>query len=207
MAIAVCVVGLSGCGESQPEEVVMPEIVFVIAFQYPGVQKYVTDTFEGTAGYYITKEGEMRYFEIDITNNKELFEKQDYITMYDYAEILNINEIHPKITENSFDTEFEDISVEELVKKYKMLSKVRSSTKLEYMANSFCASYGATYVYGVKLNKDKQEEYILIADYDDTFFYKSNNEITKELANYLHEKFPIWSANSFIHLENKLKEK
>ncbi|MBD5145233.1 MAG: hypothetical protein HDT21_04880 [Ruminococcus sp.] len=157
----------------------MPDIVFVMYHYYPLEREYKTGNFIGTSGYYIEKTGEIKYFEFE--DEEPVFDyDNERITIEEYSNLRDIKKIHKKILENNFNTDYEPIQIEDLVDYHKYLLKINSKYKLEFNVSSVDIVLGLTCFYGVKINENKEEEYILIYEYGD-FYYDNDNKYAKKI--------------------------
>ncbi|MGN0609002.1 MAG: hypothetical protein ACI4J6_07330 [Oscillospiraceae bacterium] len=207
VSTAMCLSLLSGCSEAETANVVMPDIVFVIFFHYPEEIEYVTGTFIGTAGYYIDKNGEIKYFEFEDKEEPAFDYEKEYITMEEYSDLRKLDELTEKIKENSFDTDFDAIQKEKLISYYKKLLKIDPKNKLENTKNSLNAVFGLTCFYGVRINGNNEKEYLVAHEYGDFYYsFINNNYNVENLYKQLSEVFPEIEIHSFENKENKLRQ-
>ena len=207
MAIAVCVVGLSGCGESQTEEVEMPEIVFVASFHYPGVKDYLTGTFRGTAGYCVDKNGNIKYFEFEYPNDPAYDYEKECITIAEYSEMRKLSEFHKNVKASTIDTNFSAISQEDLSNYYKTSKKIKNKSKLQKAYTYIYHQGGGLRIYGVRKNADNIEEYVLIHESWTEFYYNKDNHAEKLYNSEFRDCFPVLSSTTFLNMDDKLNTK
>ena len=215
MAIAVCVVGLSGCGESPPEETEttvetttlettakyseeeleqmaqnMPEIVFVMSHHYDN---------SNIVGYYVTNTGEIKLYDFRQIAPDETYEILD---VYDRLEEAVCSEIKPSeyiksksesmyqeqsITSNHLET----VSRDMLIQNYKKLLLVDTDSDYEITENIFNETQGYNSVYGIRSNKDEKKEIILLMSYEE-YVFRRYDDYTIDLYNWIYygECFP-----------------
>ncbi|MBQ6944072.1 MAG: hypothetical protein IJN43_07030 [Ruminococcus sp.] len=213
MAIAVCVVGLSGCGESQTEETTsetttevttakyseeeleqmaqnMPEIVFVMSHHYDN---------SNIVGYYVTNTGEIKLYDFRQIAPDETYEILD---VYDRLEEAVCSEIKPSeyiksksesmyqeqsITSNHLET----VSRDMLIQNYKKLLLVDTDSDYEITENIFNETQGYNSVYGIRSNKDEKKEIILLMSYEE-YVFRRYDDYTIDLYNWIYygECFP-----------------
>lgn len=192
---------------SGDSEIVLPDIVFVAVFHYPEEIQYLSGTFIGTAGYYIDKNGEIKYFEFQDEENPIFDIEKDiekgYTTMEEYIELRNLNEFHQKIREICIDTEFAPVTKSDLTESYNILLKINKKTKLGLEKDNLGTLWGTAYFYGVRINENNAEEYILIHE-DGDYYYINDNRYAKKLTSRLYEKFSVTYAAAFKNKSNKL---
>ena len=189
-ALAFATVLSLSCCVGGDDDIVLPDIVFVAYFHYPEKSKYLSGEFIGTSGYYIDKNGEIKYFEFE-DETEPLFEKES-ITIEEYSDLRNIEELHKRISEIGIDTNIEPLSQEDFKKYYKELSKIEKDTKLKCEGSYITITCGSTCFYGVRIN-DNKEEYIQIYEGGDTF-YLNDDKYAKSLFNHLTYFFPETAA-------------
>ncbi len=188
---------------SDYSEVVLPDIVFVAVFHYPEEIQYLSGTFIGTAGYCIDKNGEIKYFEFQ-DEEKPIFDiEKGYTTIEEYTELRNLNELHKKIREICIDTEFDPVMKSDLMESYNMLLKINKKTKLGLEKDMLNTLWGTSYFYGVRINENNAEEYILIHEHGD-YYYINDNRYASKLTSRLYKKFPVECATDFQVKSNKL---
>ena len=204
MAIVLCVVGLSGCGESKTEEMEMPEIVFVLSFHYPGVKDYLTGTFKGTAGYCIDKNGDMKYFEFEYPDDPAYEYEKECITVEEYSEIRKLSEFHENVKANIIDTKFPSINKEELLDYYKLLKKIKSKNELKLAYTYAYHQGGLVRIYGVRKEKDNTEKYILIKESWDVLYNNQDSYSEKLYNSKLTNYYPTLSGFEFFNMDDKL---
>lgn len=183
---------LSGCdssvNQSADNDIVLPDIVFVKYLYYPGEQEYKTGTFEGTSGYYIDKNGYIKYFEFEDQEDRPFI--GDYngefveIDAEEYSTLRKLREFTEKIKQYGFDTQFDPIPKEDLVNYYKLLLKINSKENLKFESSYLCLVYGSYCFYGVRTNENNEEEYIVIYEGGD-MYYINENKYAKDLYNEL----------------------
>lgn len=179
MAIMVCVVGLSGCGESQTE-VEMPEIVFAAYNWSPSETEYETGTFIGVSGSLIDSNGNIKYFEFEETNEPYYNYDEESITMEMYSELRNMSEFHKKAVENSVDTDkYSAVSKEDLQEYYGMLEKIDTDTEMLCQGTLFPGINGLYCVYGVRINENNDVEYIPLMEIGENYYKTENNYAEK----------------------------
>lgn len=188
---------------SGDSEVVLPDIVFVAVFHYPYEMQYLSGTFIGTAGYCIDKNGEIKYFEFQDEENPIFELDKDYTTMEEYIKLRKLNELHKKIREICIDTEFAPVAKSDLTESYNMLLKINKKTKLGLEMDNLGTTWGTIYFYGVRINENNAEEYVLIHEFGD-YYYINDNRYAKKLTSRLYEKFPAASSTDFRAKSNKL---
>ena len=186
MAVAVCVVGLSGCGESPPEEVEMPDVVFVMYQYYPIEKEYSTGNFIGTSGCYIDKNGKIRRFEFEDEQNITGILENKNISMKNYFKTRNLDAFYEKVIENSYETEYSPIPKEDLLNCYKLLLKVDMESELNYQDPHVTAILGLYCIYGIRINEKNEMEYMMIHEFGDAF-YESNNKYSNKLYKQINE--------------------
>ena len=209
MAIAVCVVGLSGCGESQTEETTsetttevttakyseeeleqmaqnMPEIVFVMSHNYDG---------SNILGYYITNTGEIKLYDFRQISPNETYEIPDVyyrleeavcdeIAPYMYWDEISYQE--QLITKN----ELGKVSNLELIDKYKMLLQIDINS--DYIVFDSMLDLEESYKgYGIRNNSNNEKEFVLLLSHGKEI-YQSYDEYANELFSWLRfgELFP-----------------
>ncbi len=156
----------------------MPEIVFVTYYHFPDELEYKTGKFIGTSGYFIDKNGNIKYFEFE---NEEIacgflentVVDKDTNSIYDsYSEYSILQDLNKKIQENSFETDYEPISKEKLIGYYDSLFEI-SNTKIDTDTVRIPIDQGLSCLYGVRLDENNNEEYLLLNEHGDSYF---NNE-------------------------------
>ena len=208
LALAFAIVlSLSCCGGGD-KDIILPDIVFVRAHHYPSEEEYVTGKFIGTAGYYVDKNGVIFYFEFE-DEAKLIFEEKQ-VTIEEYADLRNIKELNKRIAEIGVATELEPVPKKDLINYYKSLSKIKKGTALELEKSITCIYSGTNYLYGVRINDNNEEEYILICE-DGDFYYHNNKRSARNLYGYLRDIMPSLFAYQRkdlpTYLEDELKNK
>ena len=191
-AMVFCIVfSLCGCKEEAISIDDMPEIVFVVYQLYN--DDYIDGEYAGKKyeGYYITRTGEIMFFEFneDIVSqygemNDELIQRfrNDKFTMTDLIQYNNVEEIHKKIAEYAVPSEYDRVSEEDMKKYYKTLLKVDINSKTKGVARHEDEYFGYTGCYGVRFNGDLNQQFIPIYELDQTSFIIKDRNCKK-----LHE--------------------
>ncbi len=188
---------LLGCGssvnQSTDNDIVLPDIVFVKYSYYPGEREYKTGKFTGTSGYYIDKNGYIKYFEFEDQEDRPFIGNYNgefvEIDVEEYSTLRKLSEFTEKIRQYSFDTQFDPIPKEDLVNYYKLLLKINSKENLKFESSNLCLVFGSDCFYGVRTNENNEEEYIVIYEGGDMYYINENkyaNDLYKELANVLY---------------------
>ncbi|MCH5348963.1 MAG: hypothetical protein J1E40_06545 [Oscillospiraceae bacterium] len=185
LALAFAVVlSLSCCGGGD-EDIILPDIVFVIC-DY-GYKRWDDAPYK-IQGYYIDKNGEIKYF--NITDDYEQRWPEFKITLDEYPDVRNIEELHKKITEAGVDTRLEPMPQEDLMNYYKSLMKINKKTKLEYWSNMTNTIVEFKFIYGVRINENNEEEYVLILEKGDgSYWSRDNSHVEKDLLRKLIDIF------------------
>ena len=180
MVIAVCLVGLSGCGQENSADIVMPEIVFAAYNWSPSETEYETGTFIGVSGSLIDSNGNIKYFEFEETNEPYYNYDEESITMEMYSELRNMSEFHKKAVENSVDTyKYSAVSKEDLQEYYGMLEKIDTDTEMLCQGTLFPGINGLYCVYGVRINENNDVEYSPLMEIGDNYYKTENNYAEK----------------------------
>ncbi|MBQ6944068.1 MAG: hypothetical protein IJN43_07010 [Ruminococcus sp.] len=188
MAVVLCVVGFSGCGESQTEEVEMPEIVFV---------KFYWDYTDIITGEYIDKYGCIRSFEFcdmelytELDNSYQKFSTVKKINQY--ADVRNIKKVHDLIVEQYKDitnnTENKTIDADVLKQYYVELLQVNINKKMISCSFYDNMERGWSSMYGIRKNENNSEEFVFIRDYGNAYL-TSKEKHTENLFYALHTVF------------------
>ena len=203
LSAIISVTLLTGCNKQ--EDVVMPDILFVICFRYPDEQEYLTGDFLGTAGYYVKSNGEIRYFEFEDKEEPIFDYKQESITMNEYLNDRKINAVHTKVTENSFETDFEIVTQEKIEQCYKLSMKIDENGIVSIPNTMFSpdAVLGLSYIYSVRYNENNEPEYLMIYEYGNEYYINTDKYAEKLYAELL-EVFPEISIQGFWNRNDKL---
>ncbi|MBQ6944099.1 MAG: hypothetical protein IJN43_07180 [Ruminococcus sp.] len=174
MAVAVCVVGLSGCGESQTEEVEMPEIVFITSHHDYG---------ENIKGYFITNDGEMKMYDFRNIAPDETYDLLEVMDQLDSALCTEIDRGGIIIKEE----DLPQISKEKLLEYYKTLKKINKNSKIVRCESGDTALSGYGHFYGIRYNRKDEQEIITLNGWG--MFFENNLDKDAKNLNRL-ELFP-----------------
>lgn len=99
LSATISVTLLSGCKKTDKNVTDMPNIVFVSFFYYPEKRVFNDGFFIGTSGYYIDKDGNIKYFELqNVIEN--IYVDSDISRMKEYMDFRGIPTLH-KIIEKT----------------------------------------------------------------------------------------------------------
>lgn len=187
MAIAFCVVVLSGCGEATTDAE-MPEIVFV---------KFYWDYADVITGEYIDKYGCIRSFEFcdmelytELDNSYPKFSTVKKINQY--ADVRNIKKVHDLIVEHCKNTSDDKIikTIEKDILKQYYFDLLQVDTDKKMIPCSFYDNMerGWSSMYGIRKNENNSDEFVFIRDYGNAYL-SSKEKHTENLFYALHTVF------------------
>ena len=173
MAIAFCVIGLSGCGE-ETTEVEMPEIVFITSHH---------DYDENIKGYFITNEGKMKMYDFRNIAPDEQYDLLEVMDQLDSALCTEINKGGIIIKAE----DLPQMPKEKLLEYYKILQKVSKDSKIVTRESYLDVVAGYGHFYGIRFNPQNEKEIITLNGWGD--WYEENKDKNASKINLL-ELFP-----------------
>ena len=193
----ITVTFFTACEKTDKNVTDMPNIVFVSFFYYPEKRVFNDGFFIGTSGYYIDKDGNIKYFELqNVIEN--IYVDSDIIRMKEYMDFRGIPTLHKIIEKNSIEAESETIStvsVEQLENYYNMLLNIDADGKLAYDFVGDKSSgiviqsvSGIKCTYGVKYNSNGELEFVLLNE-NGNEYYINKNEKAEDLYQIINSIF------------------
>ena len=181
----------------------MPDIVFVAVYSNTSQSETI-----GTSGYYIEKDGTVKSFYLDERlpfdgDYSKIDDKLslDYeMTIEDFSSVFGLDELHKKIQANSVNCG--SVSRENVIDCYRTLLKINEKSTLYAPEVTILMIVDEYRCYGVRLNENNEEEYVIIEVQGNSFWKNDTNQ-----ANRLYEQLTaVYPELSFSEMYNKYSE-
>lgn len=181
----------------------MPDIVFVAVYSNTSQSETI-----GTSGYYIEKDGTVKSFYFDERlpfdgDYSKIDDKLslDYeMTIEDFSSVFGLDELHKKIQANSVNCG--SVSRENVIDCYRTLLKINEKSTLYAPEVTILMIVDEYRCYGVRLNENNEEEYVIIEVQGNSFWKNDTNQ-----ANRLYEQLTVvYPELSFSEMYNKYSE-
>ena len=181
----------------------MPDIVFVAVYSNTSQSETI-----GTSGYYIEKDGTVKSFYLDERlpfdgDYSKIDDKLslDYeMTIEDFSSVFGLDELHKKIQANS--VSYGSVNRESVIDCYRTLLKINEKSTLYAPEVTILMIVDEYRCYGVRLNENNEEEYVIIEVQGNSFWKNDTNQ-----ANRLYEQLTVvYPELSFSEMYNKYSE-
>lgn len=181
----------------------MPDIVFVAVYSNTSQSEKT-----GITGYYIEKDGTVKSFYLDERlpfdgDYSKIDDKLslDYeMTIEDFSSVFGLDELHKKIQANS--VSYGSVNRESVIDCYRTLLKINEKSALYAPEVTILMVVDEYRCYGVRLNENNEEEYVIIEVQGNSFWKNDTNQ-----ANRLYEQLTtVYPELSFSEMYNKYSE-